>query len=128
MDREILKTRHEKEEIQTCVQILQEENAELKAANAELRTLVKYYEELYRLHQHKKFGASSEKTHPEQLSLFDEAENEANKDTPELTVEQITYIKKSEKKKLSLTFPWRQWNTSSRKKSKYARSAATVCM
>ena len=37
-----------------------------------LEALVKYYEEQFRLYQHKKFASSSEKTHPEQLSLFDE--------------------------------------------------------
>jgi len=57
----------------------------------ELEALVKYYEELYRLHQHRKFGSSSEKTHSEQLSLFDEAESEADKRKPEPTVEQVTY-------------------------------------
>jgi transposase len=72
-----------------------QENLEgLKKRIAELEALVKYYEELYRLQQHKKFASSSEKTHPEQLSLFDEAENEADKHKIEPTVEQITYTRR----------------------------------
>jgi transposase len=61
----------------------------------ELKALVKYYEELYRLSQQKRFGSSSEKTAPNQreLELFDEAENEADKHKPEPTVEQITYTR-----------------------------------
>ena len=66
---------------------------------AELEALVKYYEELYRLHQHRKFGSSSEKTHCEQLSLFDEAENEADKHKPEPAVEQITYTRRRRREK-----------------------------
>jgi len=65
----------------------------------ELEALVKYYEELYRLHQHRKFGSSSEKTHPEQLSLFDEAENEAGKQRTEPSVEQITYTRRRGREK-----------------------------
>ena len=65
----------------------------------ELEALVKYYEELYRLNQHRKFGSSSEKTHPEQLSLFDEAENEADKHKPEPTVEQVTYTRRRGREK-----------------------------
>jgi transposase len=65
---------------------------------AELEALVKYYEEQFRLFQHKKYASSSEKTHPEQLSLFDEAENEADKNKPEPVVEEITYTRRRERK------------------------------
>ena len=64
---------------------------------AELEALVKYYEEQFRLYQHKKYASSSEKTHPEQLSLFDEAENEAD-NKPEPAVEEITYTRRRERK------------------------------
>jgi transposase len=66
---------------------------ELEKEVAELRVLVKYYEEQYRLSQQKRFGSSSEKTSPVQteLNFFDEAENESTKRLPEPTVEQITY-------------------------------------
>jgi transposase len=66
---------------------------ELENKNSELQALVKYYEELYRLSQHKRFGSSSEKTDPRQMTLFDETENEAEKRKPEPTVEQITYTR-----------------------------------
>ena len=71
----------------------------LKKRITELESLVKYYEELYRLHQHRKFGTSSEKTHSEQLSLFDEAENEADKHKLEPAVEQITYTRRRGREK-----------------------------
>jgi hypothetical protein len=64
---------------------------ELRKEIVELKTLVKYYEEQYKLLQQKKFGKSSEKTDPRQRELFDEAENEADRRKPEPTIEQITY-------------------------------------
>jgi len=45
------------------------------------------------------YGSSSEKTNPEQLSLFDEAENEADKRRPEPEVEQITYTRRHGREK-----------------------------
>jgi len=79
---------------------LASENAELKLKIETLEetvkkfeTLVKYYEEQFRLAQHQKFGASSEKSKaddPEQISLlaeepklFNEAEVTADKTIPE---------------------------------------------
>lgn len=45
----------------------------------EFETKLKWFEEQFRLYQHKLFGSSSEKTEiPEQLNLFNEAESEAN--------------------------------------------------
>jgi len=75
-------------------------NEQLATENAELRvkietleetvkkfeTLVKYYEEQFRLSQHQKFGVSSEKSKaedPEQFNLFNEAETTADKTIPE---------------------------------------------
>ena len=59
---------------------------------SELEALVKYYEEQLRLAKHRQFGVSSEKTEcPEQLDLFDEAENTADPDLPEPKLEEITY-------------------------------------
>jgi transposase len=65
---------------------------ELEKEVAELKVLVKYYEEQFRLLQHKRFGRSSEKMSPGQreLPLFDETENEADAHKPEPTVEQVT--------------------------------------
>jgi transposase len=67
---------------------------ELRKEIVELKTLLKYYEEQYKLHQQKKFGKSSEKTDPRQRELFDEAENEADRRKPEPTIEQITYTRR----------------------------------
>lgn len=42
----------------------------------------------------KQFGASSEKTTPEQINLFNEAEDIANPELEEPTIETITYQRK----------------------------------
>ena len=74
---------------------LQQTIAEKDARIAELEALVKYYEELFRLSQSRQFGASSEKGGiPEQLGLFDEAENTADPNVPEPEYEQITYTRR----------------------------------
>lgn len=64
---------------------------ELEQKNAELTAKVRWYEEQFRLRQQKKFGASSEKSDAEQLSLFNEAEVEAQPLAAEPTLEKITY-------------------------------------
>ena len=73
---------------------LQKENTILRGQNAELAARVKWYEEQFRLNQHRRFGRSSEQTIPEQISFFNEAESEAKPEAPEApepTVEEITY-------------------------------------
>lgn len=70
---------------------LQEEIILLKQQNAELSAKVNWFEEQFRLSQHRQFGRSSEKTIPEQPNLFDEAEAESKPELPEPTVEKITY-------------------------------------
>lgn len=64
---------------------LQAENTELKSKIAQLEALVKYYEEQFRLAQHRRFGASSEKSEYDinQLSIFNEAEATADANIPE---------------------------------------------
>lgn len=57
---------------------------------AELMAKVTWLEEQFLLSRKKKFGSSSEKTHPSQLSIFNEAEVEA-KPAPEPTIEEVTY-------------------------------------
>lgn len=57
--------------------------AELKERITELEALVKYYEEQFRLAQHRQFGASSEKSEYDQLNLFNEAEATADANVPE---------------------------------------------
>ena len=61
------------------------ENVALKNRITELESLVKYYEEQFRLNKHKQFGSSSEKSEydVEQINLFDEAEVAADANAPE---------------------------------------------
>jgi transposase len=73
------------------IEQLQEENSLLKQQITELSTKVKWFEEQFRLKQHKLFGRSSEQTAPEQGDLFNEAEVETKPEAPEPTVEEITY-------------------------------------
>jgi transposase len=77
----------------TTTESLLERNKYLERKVEELSSLVKYYEEMFRIYQHKKFGSSSEKTSPRQMELFtfDEAENEADNKVPEPAIEEITY-------------------------------------
>jgi transposase len=58
---------------------------------AELTAKVRWFEEQFRLSQHRRFGRSSEQTNPEQLQLFNEAEVEAKPSLAEPAIEEITY-------------------------------------
>jgi len=63
----------------------------------ELTAKLNWYEEQFRLSQQIRFGTSSEKTDINQLNfLFDEAEKESNLNSPEPTVEEITYKRKKQ--------------------------------
>jgi transposase len=70
------------------------QNAELTKQNRELKTKVAWFEEQFRLAQHRRFGASSEPTPPDQLTLFNEVEVESDPAVPEPTVETVTYKRK----------------------------------
>jgi transposase len=59
------------------IEELNDKCSQLEQQNAELAAKVKWFEEQFRLSQQKRFGASSEKTNPDQLEFFDEAEKEA---------------------------------------------------
>jgi transposase len=72
---------------------------ELQLQNAELAAKLKWYEEQLRLSQQKRFGASSERTPPEQLLLFNEAEAEADPAVAEPTVETIAYERRKAHRK-----------------------------
>ena len=63
----------------------------LEQQNAELNARIKWFEEQLRLSRHKQFGASSERTIPEQINLFNEAEDTANPQLEEATMETVTY-------------------------------------
>lgn len=65
----------------------------------ELTAKLQWYEEQFRLAQQQRFGTSSEKTNPDQLCLFDEAEQEADVKAVEPTVEEITYKRRKAKGK-----------------------------
>ncbi|TFE26250.1 IS66 family transposase [Cohnella luojiensis] len=75
---------------------LQQHNAKQEQQIAELSAKIKWYEEQFRLAQHKRFGASSEQTNPDQieLNLFNEAEVLATPAGQEVPTEQITYARR----------------------------------
>ena len=71
------------------------EFAELKAENEELRQQVQYLLEQLKLAKHRQFGSSSEQTSPDQISLFNEAEAEADPAAPEPEIETIkAYVRR----------------------------------
>jgi transposase len=89
------------EELQKRIQALEEKNQGLGRENAELKDLLKYYEEQFRLFQHKKFSASSEKTKqtmPNQLFLFEESDETAGTQETEPVFEEITYRRRKRNK------------------------------
>jgi len=74
--------------------------SEMAARIAELEAIVRYYEEQFRLVQHQRFGASSEKGMASgQLCLFDEVENTADAEEPELELPQIVCMRRKQKGK-----------------------------
>ncbi len=79
------------EALRERIQVLEQQNAELDAK-------IKWYEEQHRLNIKQRFGASSEKTMSEQISLFNEAEDTAAPDLEEPTIETITYERKKRTK------------------------------
>lgn len=72
-------------------------NEKLEMENEALEAKIKWYEEQFRLSQQRRFGSSSEQTQPDQLSLFNEAEETAEATVEEPTVETITYKRKKQK-------------------------------
>jgi transposase len=79
---------------------LKNENEILSGENAKLQLLVKYYIEQLRLAQHRRFGASSEKTElPEPRGLFNEAEVHADEEPETEKIESYTRKKKSKGKR-----------------------------
>ena len=78
---------------------LQARCAFLENQVAELSGKLQWLEGQVRLSQHKRFGSSSEKTHPDQLELplFNEAEVEATSQKGEPATETITYRRKKQR-------------------------------
>jgi transposase len=83
-------------ETSPTIEELQQQTAKQAQQIVELSAELKWYKEQVRLAQQKRYSASSERTHPDQLALdiFNEAEAEANPTLPEPTVEMITYKRK----------------------------------
>lgn len=80
-------------ETQSTIEEMEQQISKLEQQNAELSAKLNWYQEQFRLAQQKRFGASSEKTHPDQLelNLFNEAEVLATPEGQEPPTEQITY-------------------------------------
>jgi len=97
----------------TIIQVNNKENKELpledKIAlltqeNEELTAKLNWYEEQFRLSQQKRFGASSEKSNSNYISLFNEAEDEAQTKQKEPLLEEITYKRRKGKNKKKNSF------------------------
>ena len=73
--------------------------AEQRSKIIELEALVKFYEEQFRLAKHRQFGASSEKSEYDQISIFNEAEATADANVPE---PELTEIRKHFRKRTRL--------------------------
>jgi len=79
----------ENEFLKVEISRLKGENDKLNQVNAELKLTINHLTEQFRLAQHRRFGASSEKTMPEQLGLFDEAELLADATALEPELEEV---------------------------------------
>jgi transposase len=84
-------------EFPLTTETLLQQNAKLEQQVAELAEKLRWYEEQFRLAQHRRFAASSEQAHPDQLLLFNEAEAEADPVKEEPTLETLTYTRKKRK-------------------------------
>ncbi|MCW3491714.1 IS66 family transposase [Dethiobacter alkaliphilus] len=72
------------------VEQLENKCALLEQQVVELNAKLSWYEEQYRLSQQRRFGSSSEQTHPQQLNIFNETEVEAAPGKTEPTIEKVT--------------------------------------
>ena len=97
----------------TIIQVNNEENKELSQEdkialltqeNEELTAKLNWYEEQFRLSQQRRFGASSEKSNSNQLSIFNEAEDEAQTKQQEPDLEEVTYKRRKGKNKKKKSF------------------------
>jgi len=83
----------------TKIEDLEKQCALLKQQNAELTAKLNWFMEQFRLSKQRQFGASSERTNPDeqQLNIFNEAEVEAKPFLAEPTIETITYKRKKQR-------------------------------
>lgn len=88
-----------KTEIKTQTEYIKNLEETCKAQEAQIKLLenkLTWMMEQMTLAKHKKIGASSEKSEYDQLSIFNEAEKEADVDIKEPTIEEITYKRKKQ--------------------------------
>lgn len=83
---------------------LKDENHLLKHTIEEQEVKIKWYEEQFRINQAQKFGKSSEKSDSNQLSIFNEAEKESQKQSEEPDVQEIVYNRQKGKTKSRKTY------------------------
>lgn len=92
-DKAIAELEAENVRLKNEITVLSDENEKLKILN-------KYYIEQLRLAQHRRFGASSEKTVlPEQQTIFNEAEVFADENASEPELEEVVTISRKKKSK-----------------------------
>jgi transposase len=85
-------------DLQAQITQLNKRNSELETTVLELSALVKHFQELFKLSQMKRFGASSEKTADGQLTLFN-TEEPAAPVAAEPETEEINYTRRKQKGK-----------------------------
>ena len=78
------------------IENLQNKCVQLEAQNAEFAAKIKWFEEQFRLSQHRQFGKSSEQTSASQFDLFNEPESEATPSKVEPTFEEINYTRRKQ--------------------------------
>jgi transposase len=90
-----VKSPEKSEDPQSKIRQLEEQIQARDQVIAEQAGKLKWYEEQLRLQRQRQFGASSEKTeYPEQIDLFNEAEDTADAKVDEPTIETISYERK----------------------------------
>lgn len=85
------------EKLQEENTLLKEQNELLQQQNNELSVKINWYEEQFRLSKQREFGSSSEKSTPEQLGIFNEAEIEAKPEAPERATVEVSYTRRQGK-------------------------------
>ena len=91
------KTENTQLNIDEKFQVLKDDYAVLEQKLEETTAKLTWYEEQFRLSKERQFGASSEKTLPNQQTLFNEAEKEARPEKEEPELDEITYKRRKKK-------------------------------
>jgi len=84
-------------ELEKEVLTQEEKLARLEQENEELKAEINFFKEQFKLSQLQKYGKSSEKSHPEQLVLFNEAEIESVKKCEDVSTEEVLVKRKKNK-------------------------------